>query len=272
MDNNNQKIVENKPTQFLTAEQKLREKERVEREKKEEDELKKRLDEKQKKKKEKEKRLEEKKKQEQKRIKKLINLPFKLHIQVSLLVTILSFIILFFGIELEALKSIYYTFLIFVSFYLGTGLVMVGVFFLISEEKIAEIAEIKKMEETNKVLEKTKKEIEIEEMEQIEKEIEARKLLNKKLLDGNVDNIDNNIDSNNFNNANQQSLGSINEDDFINDGIINQTPSFDLDEVENYNPFDEVPNENNENKENNQKYDLFDDEEFLDLDLQRKNN
>lgn len=266
MDNNNQNKVENKPNQFLTAEQKLREKERLEREKKEEEELKKRLDEKQKKKKEKEKRLELKKKQEQKRIKKLINLPFKLHIQVSLLVTTLSFIILFFGLELEPLRSIYYTFLIFVSFYLGTGLVMVGVFFLISEEKIAEMEEIKKMEETNKVQEKTKREIEMEEMAQIDKEIEARKLLNRQFLEGNSDITDNSIDSNN-----------LNEDDFINDSIKNQTPMFDLDDDANNSLDNEFVSSNdiggnnsNDNYDNNQKYDLFDDEEFLDLDLQRE--
>lgn len=193
-----QNISEKKPTQHLSAEQKQREKEREEREKKEEVELKKKLEEKQKKRKEKEKRIAAKKKKESKRVKSLINLPFKLHIQISLLITILSAIILFFGLEIELLKTIYITFLIFTIFYLGTGIIMVGVFFLVSEEKLAEAEELRKKEEETIVESKSKYELEVEEMAKIEKEIASRKKATKMLREENADNfgakLENNFD------------------------------------------------------------------------------
>lgn len=248
-----QNIVENKPTQHLTPEQKQREKERIEREKKEEEELKKKLEEKLKKKKEKEKRIAAKKKKEEKRRKSLINLPFKLHMQISLLVTLLSSIVMFYGFELELLKTLYLSFMIFVTFYLGTGIVMVGIFFLISEEKLAEAEELRKIEELNKVESKTKQDLEIEEMAKIEKEIAARKMTTKLLREENFDNHSVSLD-----------------DDFDLFGNNNNKPKqvIDLGEI---NQNDNKTDEDDEIKslDSKQNFDIFEDsDEFMEIDFE----
>lgn len=270
MDNNKQNTVDNKPTQYLTPEQKQREKERIDREKKEEAELKKKLEVKLKKKKDKEKRIAIKKKKEVKRVKSLINLPFRLHLQISLLITFLSSIIMFFGIELEALKTIYLSFIIFTIFYLGTGIVMVGLFFLISEEKLAEEEELKRIESLNKVETKSKEELEFEEMALIEKEIAARKLATKLLKEENIDNI--------------KSINIDDEFDFINSDSKMKQPKIDLGiDEEIFDDSEEADDSEidfgtqNFGTQNDtrslgttNKYDIFDNDEFLDIDLNKQ--
>lgn len=169
--------------QKLTPEQEKREKEKKEREKKEEEELKKKLEEKLKLKKEKEIRIAKKKKVEQKRIKKIVNFPFKLLTQITLLISGMSFILLFFGMEKTMLDTIYYTFLIFTMVYIGAGGVMVGIFFLISQDKLAEMEELKKLEQLQSEQEKAKEVQEIERMAEIEREIAAKKIATKRLLE-----------------------------------------------------------------------------------------
>ena len=279
MDNNKQNTVDNKPTQHLTPEQKQREKERMEREKKEEAELKKKLDEKLKKKKEKEKRIALKKKKEVKRVKSLINLPFRLHLQVSLLVTLLSAIVLFFGIELELLKTIYYSFIVFVLFYGGTGIVMIGIFFLISEEKLAEEEEQKRIENLNKVVTKSKEDLEIEEMALIEKEIAARKLATKLLKEENIDNIkaihlDNDLDFINSNDTPNIEKIDLGLGSNSNDSIFDDSDEFDDSEIDFESQDGDNFSRNNQNTSRNlnsaSNFDIFDDDEFLDIDLKKQ--
>lgn len=164
-------------------EEKLREKERLEREKKEEAELKKKHDEKQKKKKEKEKRMLAKQKKEAKRVKTMINLPFKLLGQISLLITTLAFIIMFFGIEKPLNDTVFNSFMIFTALYLGVGVIMVGLFLLVSQDKLAEAEELRIMEAERALKEKKAEEDELAQMVELEKEIAAKKMAGKSIRD-----------------------------------------------------------------------------------------
>jgi hypothetical protein len=157
------------------------EKERIEREKKEEEELKKKIAEKEKKKKEREKRAKEKQKKEMKKIRTLINLPFNILIKSSLLITTLAFIIMYFGIEKPLNVTVFNSFLIFVGIYLGVGLIMIGIFFLISQDKIVEMEEQRKIDSERMDAEKKKEEEELAQMVEIEKEIAAKKLAGKSI-------------------------------------------------------------------------------------------
>lgn len=164
-------------------EEKLREKERLEREKKEEAELKKKHEEKQKKKKEKEKRMLAKQKKEAKRVKTMINLPFKLLGQISLLITTLAFIIMFFGIEKPLNDTVFNSFMIFTALYLGVGVIMVGLFLLVSQDKLAEAEELRIMEAERALKEKKAEEDELAQMVELEKEIAAKKMAGKSIRD-----------------------------------------------------------------------------------------
>lgn len=164
-------------------EEKNREKERLEREKKEEAELKKKHEEKQKKKKEKEKRMLIKQKKEAKRVKTMINLPFKLLGQISLLITTLAFIIMFFGIEKPLNDTVFNSFMIFTALYLGVGVIMVGLFLLVSQDKLAEAEELRIMEAERALKEKKAEEDELAQMVELEKEIAAKKMAGKSIRD-----------------------------------------------------------------------------------------
>jgi lipid-A-disaccharide synthase-like uncharacterized protein len=164
-------------------EEKNREKERLEREKKEEAELKKKHEEKQKKKKEKEKRMLAKQKKEAKRVKTMINLPFKLLGQISLLITTLAFIIMFFGIEKPLNDTVFNSFMIFTALYLGVGVIMVGLFLLVSQDKLAEAEELRIMEAERALKEKKAEEDELAQMVELEKEIAAKKMAGKSIRD-----------------------------------------------------------------------------------------
>ncbi|GEM_PF-1030152 len=164
-------------------EEKLREKERLEREKKEEAELKKKHEEKQKKKKEKEKRMLVKQKKEAKRVKTMINLPFKLLGQISLLITTLAFIIMYFGIEKPLNDTVFNSFMIFTALYLGVGVIMVGLFLLVSQDKLVEAEELRVMEAERATKEKKAEEDELAQMVELEKEIAAKKMAGKSIRD-----------------------------------------------------------------------------------------
>ncbi len=177
---------------------------------------------------------------------------------------------MFFGIELEALKTIYLSFIIFTIFYLGTGIVMVGLFFLISEEKLAEEEELKRIESLNKVETKSKEELEFEEMALIEKEIAARKLATKLLKEENIDNI--------------KSIHIEDEFDFINSDSKMKQPKIDLGiDEEIFDDSEEADDSEidfgtqNFSTQNDtrslgttNKYDIFDNDEFLDIDLNKQ--
>lgn len=245
-----------------TPEQIKREKERAELEKKEEAELKKRQKEKLKKKKEKEKRIEKQKKREMKRIKSLVNLPFKLLLQVSSLITALSFIVIFFGYETPLMRTIYLCFLIFTMLYLGLGLVMIAIFFLVSQDKIVEMEELKKIEEEQKKLERAAEERELEEMVAMEKSIASKKLAGRQIREdfgSNVKSMPNKDMIDSDENGEDFMLNPASDLDFINGGMNEnermKKANIDFDEI------DEI-----ENHQNSEEMDLPDISSFDDID------
>ncbi len=86
-------------------------------------------------------------KKETKKINKIINMPFKLLFQLSLLGSSLSFIILYFGGQTALIKSLYYSFLVFSFLSLGVGCLMIVIFYFISEQKKLEIEMAKRKDE-----------------------------------------------------------------------------------------------------------------------------
>ncbi len=172
-------MAEKEKKKVLTPDEQKAEQERLAREKKEEDELKKKHAEKIKLKKEKAARIKKKHKKEEKRVKSLINLPFKLLSQISLLITLFCFITLFFGLNKPINDTILYSFFVFILLYVGIGTIMVGMFFLVSEDKIVEMEEMKKVELERLKMEKTKEEEELAHMVELEKEITSKKLAGK---------------------------------------------------------------------------------------------
>lgn len=108
---------------------------------------------KEKKKKLKEKKIKKAEEKEKKRIKSIIDFPFKLLLQSCLLITVLAFIIQYFGAEIELSKAIFYSFLLFTLLYLGIGLVIVAIFFVLSDNKKQELIEQKRIEEELKIAE-----------------------------------------------------------------------------------------------------------------------
>ena len=80
-------------------------------------------------------------KKEQKRIKWLVNLPFMTLFKVSILFTFLSFIFFHFWSGQDIFYSILNSFFIFTLLYLGMGIIMLGIFFLLSIDKEHELKE-----------------------------------------------------------------------------------------------------------------------------------
>ncbi len=152
------------------AEKKRREQERKEKEAKERAELEKKKKEKEEKRKRIEKRQKKKQKEEMKRIKSIIDFPFKTLFHVSSLITLLYFIVVFFGSDKLLYKAIYNSFIVFTSLYLGLGIVIVAIFLVISEKKEKEF-----QEELRIMMEKRKEEEErrLQDMKDIEAEIKS---------------------------------------------------------------------------------------------------
>lgn len=178
----------------LTPEEKKREKERLEKEAQENKEIENLKKEKEKKQKRKQLRAKKKQKEEIKRIKNLINLPFKLHLQISLLITLFAFIIIFFWIELDVQRTLLYTFFIFSILYFGVGLIMVSTIFLISEDKKKELEEMRRLEAEIKAdEEKQREDEELAKLEEIERDIAAKRYGDtaKELPSSNTDFVEN---------------------------------------------------------------------------------
>lgn len=138
---------------ILTPEEKKREKELQAKEKEEKALIAKMQKEKERKRKLKEKRIKEQRKEEIKRIKTLINLPFKLLLHISLFVTMFMSIIFFFWLELDIKTTLIYMFLIFTAFYFGIGIVMVAAVILFSEDKKKELEELQRIEKVKEEIE-----------------------------------------------------------------------------------------------------------------------
>lgn len=161
----------------ILEEQKRREKEKEEREKEEQKEIEQKRKEKEKRKKKREKLRKKKTKEEKKRIRTLINFPFKVLNHVTLLLTTLSFIIIFFAFEVDIRTTLLYCFYIFTLLYLGVGSVMVAIYLLLAKDKEKELIEqMKRDEEEARLEEERRQEEELAKLEEIEKEISEKRL------------------------------------------------------------------------------------------------
>jgi hypothetical protein len=141
-----------------------------------EKEKKKQQEERLKKKKLREKKAKEKQRKELKRIKSLVNLPFQLLVNISVVAALLSFLITYFLLNKDPISTIMTSFLIFSVIYLGIGIITVSIFWFLSIEKEKAFAEAEKEEERKRQEEeRLKKEEELKELEQIEKEIAANR-------------------------------------------------------------------------------------------------
>ncbi len=133
-----------------------------------------------------EKRQKKQQKQEMARIKKIIEFPFKTLFQVSSLITFVYFIIYFFGREEILYKAVYNSFIVFISLYLGLGIIIVAIFLVISEKKEKELEE-----ELNLIYEEKKRieDAKLNEMKQMEDEIKSanKKSTKGKQMIGNID-------------------------------------------------------------------------------------
>lgn len=116
-------------------------------------------------------------KKEQKRIKWLVNLPFLTLFKVSTLITALSFIAIFFWLGTDLYYSLIYSFLIFTSIYLGVGILLVAIFYLISLDKEYELKEEIRLERQKELDdEKARQEEEMRELDALERELTEKKL------------------------------------------------------------------------------------------------
>lgn len=175
--------------EVLSAEELEKQKREKDRKEKEERE-KKIIDDKRKEKEAKRKRIEKRQKKQQKqemiRIKKIIEFPFKTLFQVSSLITFIYFIVYFFGREEMLYKAVYNSFIVFISLYLGLGIIIVALFLVISEKKEKELEE-----ELTKLNEEKKRDEEyrLNEMKQMEEEIKSanKKSTKGKQMIGNID-------------------------------------------------------------------------------------
>ncbi len=165
--------------QTLTPEElekQRREREKKEKEEKEIKELEKRRKEKEEKKKRIEKRQKERQKQEKKRIKRIIDFPFNTLFQVSLLFTLLYFVIIYFGRQDILYKAVFSSFMVFTCLYLGLGILLVAVFLVISEKRQKEFEEELELIKEQKREEEEKR---LQEIQDMEKEIRETEIIRK---------------------------------------------------------------------------------------------
>ncbi len=130
---------------------------------------------------------------EEKKINNVINFPFKLLTQVSLLISCLVFIILYFGSDKAVHESVLISFLTFTMIYLGGGIIMVTIFYIISEDRIKVKEQLEKEEEEKRIEEMKKKEEEYAKLEQVIQE-RKRKTQSESDFDDSADVMDSSID------------------------------------------------------------------------------
>lgn len=128
------------------------------------------------------KKAKERQRKEIKRIKTLINLPFKVIINVSIIATLLSFLITYFILNKDPISTVLTSFFVFTIIYLGIGAIIIGFLLLLSYDKerqmIAFQEEQKRLQEEE---EKRRQEEELKELEAIEKEIAASRFRSDKV-------------------------------------------------------------------------------------------
>jgi hypothetical protein len=117
---------------------------------------------------------------EQKRINTLVSFPLKILFNTAVLVGLISFIYLFFYIEIDLIKTIVNVFFIFTSIYLGGGVIAILYYYFMSEEKLRELNEKLRIETENRQNEeKRRQQMEAEELEAIERELLEKRLIKK---------------------------------------------------------------------------------------------
>ena len=122
------------------------------------------------KRKEKQKRIKLKEKKEIARIKILMDFPYNFLFQISAIIAIITFILLFFVNSYTLISSLVYAFFVFTGIYMSVGLVMIAVFFVISEHKKKEMEELRKKSEEEKLLNEKNKALEQAQLEEHLKE------------------------------------------------------------------------------------------------------
>jgi cytochrome b subunit of formate dehydrogenase len=156
----------------MTPEEKALEKERLDRIKKEEKELQKKAKEKKKRQLDRQKRIRKKERTEERRIKQKVNFPFKLLFNTSFFITMISFIFLYFGSEIDMQTTIYISGMIFTFLFFGIGLVMVMTYYVKSEEKLKEMESKRKKEEADEEERLRQEEEELERL--LREEVDSR--------------------------------------------------------------------------------------------------
>ena len=146
-------------------EKEKREKDRKAKEEKEKKELALKRKEKQKKQKLRDERRKKREMLERRRIMKIVNFPFKALMQGSLLAAVITFIILYVNSEFDLLPSAFNSFLVFATLYIGIGIIMIAVFFTISEIKKKELSDKLKEEENRRMEEQRQKAEELAKLE-----------------------------------------------------------------------------------------------------------
>ena len=131
--------------------------------------------EKEKKKKDRAQYIKKKEKKERKRINTILNYPFSVLFRVSMLASIIYFIYIFIGNEVELPKALLNSFLVFSAFYLGAGVIMVTTIYVMSEKKKVELEEQRKIEEEQRKIDEEERLIKQQQMEEEFKQAEARR-------------------------------------------------------------------------------------------------
>ncbi len=123
--------------------------------------------------KEKEKKLKQRDKQREKYIKSSINFPFRTLWQVSLLGACIMFLIKFFGQTSDIVHSLYISFLTFIVIFLALGLLLITLFYVISESKKQEKELDRKRKQEERRQQDKQKQEELARFEQMKNERKA---------------------------------------------------------------------------------------------------
>lgn len=158
-----------------SEEKKKKLQERKEREEREKQELERKKKEKEKKQKAREARIKKKEIAERKRIKEVLRFPFKTLFEVSLLISFLAFIAMFFGMQLELMKSVFNSFFIFSALYLGFGVVIIAIAYVMSEKRKKEMEEQKQLEAEQRKAEEEERQAKQERLREEIKEAEMHR-------------------------------------------------------------------------------------------------
>jgi uncharacterized membrane protein YciS (DUF1049 family) len=157
----------------LTPEEKQKEKERLARIKKEEKELKQKAKEKAQRIRDKERKIRQKELEEERRIRRIVNFPFKLLLYMTTFVTLVTFIMMYFGGRVYILDSLYNAMILFIFAFFLVGVIIVAHYYMQSEVKLVEIENRRKKEKEEEKERLRREEAELdallrEEMDEIE--------------------------------------------------------------------------------------------------------